>query len=150
MSGHELLSMGFNRGEVILSQALLHAYDKDSSEPFALLKMVLDTGATSTHISKRVLGLVGYGDSMFKLDAKESFAVVGKYTAQTCEIKRLEALGISFGKRTVKVWEPPAGYHIDGIVGMDLIRYFNIEINMDVQKAYINPSQATKALQAKR
>ena len=58
--------------------------------------------------------------------------------------------GLSFNNFEVKVWEPPNGYHVHGIIGMDLLRFFNIFINMDEQIASIECSKATKSLIAKK
>ena len=140
----DLLEISFKNGCCIFVPAYLRPYDGNG--PDRRFELFLDTGASSTHISKELLCRMGYNDSMFTKDKKESFAVIGKYRANLCRIKQFNFCGVSFHNHTVKVWDPPAKHHADGIIGMNILRYFNITINVDIQRVNIEQSQATKAI----
>lgn len=135
----DLLDVNFKRGRCIVAPAILRSHeDNNFGRSF---DFILDTGASSAHISKTVLYQMGYNDAMFTKDKKESFAVIGKYFATLCKVQRLDFCGINFRNHNVKVWNPPAGHHIDGIIGMNILRYFNIYINSDAQRVVIERSQ---------
>ena len=140
----EFLDIRFKKGSSIVVPSILLPYaDKGFGR---MVKLILDTGATSTHISKAVLHQMGYSDTMFTRDDKESFAVIGKYFATLCKVQRLDFCGLNFRNHIVKVWNPPPKHHADGIIGMNILRYFNVSINTDTQKVTIERSQATGAI----
>ena len=134
----------FTKGKVIVFEGKLYP-ENMTLEPRTLW-FALDTGATSTHISKALLNSTGYSDSIFSDDTKESLSVTGPYTAKLCCVRRLGFLGMSLKNLSVKVWDPPGMHHVHGIAGMDLLRFFNIYINMDRQIATFELSEATKSL----
>jgi len=140
----DLLDINFKKGKCIIVSAFLSPYG--SNDIIRRFNLILDTGASSTHISKEFLYRMEYDNTMFTKDKKESFAVIGRYHATLCKVSQINFCGVNFRNRTVKVWNPPTGHHVDGIIGMDILSYFNININMDTQKAYIEQSQSTKAL----
>ena len=140
----ELLDISFKKGSGIAVPATLRPYaNKGFSRE---VKLILDTGASSAHISTEILNQMGYNDTMFTKDKNVSFAVIGKYHATLCKVEGLDFCGIKFNNHTVKVWNPPKDHHADGIIGMSLLKYFNISINVDTQRAVIKQSQATIAM----
>ena len=147
MMQFDLVDIDFTRGNCIVVPAILYPCSKNKNSKFnQITYLILDTGATSVHISKRQLYKLGYNDTMFTKDTKPSFAVTGKYYATLCKTERLDFCGLNFRNHNVKVWNPPAGHHTDGIIGMNILRYFNISINADTQKVIIERSQqATNA-----
>jgi predicted aspartyl protease len=142
----EFIDVEFVKGRCIIVSAKLHSFDTTVVNAFHELNFILDTGATSTHISKASLHYMGYTSSMFTQDTQESFSITGKYTARLCKVRRLDFCGLALRNRTVKVWEPPSNHHVKGVIGMDILRHFNITIDMDTQRAIIERSQAAEAI----
>ena len=139
----DFIDLSFAKGSCIYVPAELHpctAGDKVA----AYVRLILDTGATSTHFSKKILVQMGYSDAMFVKDSTQSFSITGKYTAMLCKVRQLAFCGLNFRNHNVKVWETPAGHHVSGIIGMDILRYFNFSVNMDTQRISIERSQDTE------
>jgi len=73
--------------------------------------------------------------------------IPSKFNAILCKVRRFSFCGLALTNLPIKVWDPPEGHHVDGVIGMDIIRHFNLHINSDTQKVTINWSHATnKAL----
>jgi len=148
MGDIEFLDVDFERGKCIIVPANLYGCpisSTDKPEMPEILSAILDTGASSTHISKKVLLEIGYSEKDFFVDTKTSLSVTGQYTAMMCKVRRIGFCGLTINNFDVKVWEPPANYHVTGIIGMNLLRHYNIHINSDSQRATINHSNATVA-----
>ena len=144
----EFMEKSFERGRCIYVPATLQHHTKTKAGSAYDLFAILDTGATTTHISKHLLFDMGYSEKDFTQDTKTSLSVTGEYKATLCKVRRFIFCGLSLTNLTVKVWELPKGHHVDGIIGMDLIRHYNLHINSDTQKVTIHRSHATnKALQ---
>ena len=141
----DFMDFGFQNGSCIAVPAIVYPHITKNRNTSRSIYLILDTGATSVHISKKLLNSLGYNSTTFEKDTKPSFAVTGKYYATLCKVHRLVFCGINFTNHNVKVWNPPTGHHADGIIGMNLLRYFNISINVDTQRVVIEHSQATKA-----
>ena len=82
----ELLEAALKKGKSIIVPAIL--YSHEDSSVGTTFDFILDTGATSTHISRAVLYQMGYKNTMFAKDSKESFAVIGKYFATLCKVQK--------------------------------------------------------------
>ena len=143
----ELVEIPFKKGLVIVIPVWLYPHNSISKPK--LFKAILDTGATSTHISEAFLNQMGYSSAKFTKDQSPSLSINGQYYADLCKAQQLNFCGVNFNKFTVKVWNPPTKHHVEGVIGMDLLSYFNISINMDTQKVIIKRSQSTNALAQK-
>ena len=144
----EFMEMPFERGRCIVLPATLYPCEKSRVKSTQDLYTILDTGATSTHISRAFLLRMGYTEKDFTQDTKTSLSVTDQYHATLCKVQRLVFCGLTLSNLTVKVWNPPFGHHVDGIIGMNIIRHYNLHINSDTQKVTIHRSHATnKALQ---
>lgn len=139
----DFLDVNFTKGRCITVRATLYSHESGDIADYEIADFVLDTGATSVHISKSLLAQLGYDEKLFYRDKNKSYSVTGEYNALLCKVKQFSFCGVKFRNRVVKVWNPPDGHHVDGIIGMDILSYFNLAINMDTQKATIERSQAT-------
>ena len=141
----ELLEMSFERGKCIVLPITIFSCSKSDINRAYSINAILDTGATSTHVSKKILLEMGYDEKDFRQDTKISLSVTGRYSAMVCRLQKFAFCGLTINDFDVKVWEPPDSYHADGIIGMNVIRYYNLHINSDTQKVTVNRSEATNS-----
>jgi hypothetical protein len=89
--------------------------------------LALDTAASYTHISSDVLDELGY--SPLEGEAITSVrSAIGKETGYTLRVKRFESLGFAFDDFLIHVHDLPAGFGIDGLLGLSFLRHFNCEL----------------------
>jgi predicted aspartyl protease len=90
------------------------------------VRLVLDTGAAATTLTPRVVAKLGY-------DRRDAFrrarvtSAVGAETGYWLHVAEFTALGISTPTFAVTVF-PLGDESIDGLLGMNFLRYFNFEI----------------------
>jgi len=135
MIEHELLDLNIKIGQPFMAIMRIFRHDtpsKDRSE-FEQARFVVDTGASTTHISRKLLSDLGYTD--FSKDTTKSKNTTQVYYADVCHVRKISFGGLSIGNHKVKIFEKDEGSQIDGLIGMDILKYFNINIDHDAMKA---------------
>jgi gag-polyprotein putative aspartyl protease len=91
--------------------------------PTATLKatMILDTGATTTSLSLKVLRLIGYDPGM-AIGQAQLITGTGISTVPLLMVNRLSALGQHAIGLRVLARSLPAGAAADGLLGLDFVR----------------------------
>ena len=91
------------------------------------LSLAFDTAASHTHISSDIIDELGY--SPIEGEAVTSVrSAIGKESGYTLRVKRFESLGFGFDDFLIHVHDLPAGYGIDGLLGLTFLKHFNCEI----------------------
>lgn len=91
------------------------------------LSFVLDTGASMTLLEPGVLDYLGYsvrqaeGPTVIRL-------AIGDEPGFTIRVAAFEALGHQFEDFRVHAHDPPEGYGIDRLLGLNFLRHFNYEV----------------------
>jgi hypothetical protein len=91
------------------------------------LSLAFDTAASHTHISSDIIDELGYS----AIEGEAITAVhsaIGKESGYTLRVKRFESLGFGFDDFLIHVHDLPAGYGIDGLLGLTFLKNFNCEI----------------------
>jgi predicted aspartyl protease len=99
-------------------------------------RMALDTGATFTIISWNAAELLGYTperDSKIKIITASGTEVV-----KSLKINKLSALGYTAKNLKVICHDLPAESAVDGLLGLDFLKNFNLFINFT--KGYVELS----------
>ncbi len=97
-------------------------------------RLALDTGASSTLVSKEILIAIGYDPDI--LPKSVNFTTgSGVESAARVEVSALEALGQMRTKFSVIAHTLPPTASIDGVLGLDFLRY-NV-LTIDFQKGAI-------------
>ena len=87
----------------------------------AILRLALDTGATSTLINKGPLVAVG-NDLASSADQLEVTTGSGIEMVSVVEVQKFSALGQQRSKMTVLAHTLPASAGVDGVLGLDFLR----------------------------
>jgi predicted aspartyl protease len=90
-------------------------------------RLVLDTGAGMTTLKHEVVDALGYSARDGERVASVR-SVVGKETGYTLRVSRLRALGHQEADVLVHAMDLPEGWGIGGLLGLDFLRRFNLEI----------------------
>jgi hypothetical protein len=92
-----------------------------------LLNLALDTAASHTHVLPDVIDELGY--SPVEGEAITSVrSAIGKEPGYMLRVKRFESLGFGFDDFLIHVHDLPAGFGIDGLLGLSFLKRFNYEI----------------------
>jgi len=92
-----------------------------------VVSLILDTGSSFTHLPWRVLQAIGYDPGT----SKEKVKVVtpsGVEFPPRVKVKRIRALGKSVEKVDVLCHDLPPEAKVDGLLGLNFLRNFNIAI----------------------
>ena len=92
-----------------------------------VVSLILDTGSSFTHLPWRVLRAIGYDPGT----SKEKIKVVtpsGVEFPPKVEVKRIRALGKSVEDVEVLCHDLPPEAKVDGLLGLNFLRNFNIAI----------------------
>jgi predicted aspartyl protease len=94
------------------------------------LSLAIDTGSSETVIAPDIVDDLGYsprdGESITTVRA-----AIGKEHGYTLRVARFSALGFTFADYPVHVFDLAAGYGINGLIGLSLLRQFNYEVRSD-------------------
>ena len=93
-----------------------------------VVKLALDTGASSTLIDEESMELIGYSPN----DARGEVDVItgsGVARAPQIEVRRIEALGVERRTLTVLCHDLPAGSPVDGLLGLDFLRKRRLKLD---------------------
>lgn len=108
--------------DLIIVDARLWGRRGDSS-----LALALDTGSSETLVTPDVVDDLGYsprdGEAITTVRA-----ALGKERGYTLRVAQFSALGFTIPDFAVHVFELPAGYGIDGLIGLSFLRRFNYEV----------------------
>lgn len=92
-----------------------------------IVTLILDTGSSFTHLPWRVLQAIGYDPGT----SKERVRVVtpsGGEIPPKVKVKRIRALGESLEDVEVLCHDLPPEAKVDGLLGLNFLRNFNIAI----------------------
>jgi clan AA aspartic protease (TIGR02281 family) len=106
------------------------------------VKLVLDTGASATTLIPEVASKIGYGPQDGYRDATVHTAI-GREYGYWLHVLELDAVGVTTSDFALMVFPLEAG--VDGLLGMNFLRYFNFEIRPAEKRILlelIDPSRA--------
>lgn len=100
-------------------------------------RLVIDTGAAATTLTPTIVERIGYSrNDGYK--AARVHTAVGEERGYWLHVARLDVLGISTPNFAVTVF--PLGHHdLDGLVGMNFLRHFNVEIRPGDRIIHLEP-----------
>jgi predicted aspartyl protease len=93
-----------------------------------IVRLALDTGATSTLINSEIMVLLGY-DPATSPDRIQVTTGSGVELCPRVTVERLEALGKSVNDFPVLSHTLPPTSQVDGLLGLDFFRSFQISID---------------------
>jgi len=93
-----------------------------------IVRLALDTGATSTLINSQIMILLGY-DPATSLHRIQVTTGSGVELCPRVTVQRLEALGKSINDFSVLSHTLPPTSQVDGLLGLDFFRGFQISID---------------------
>jgi predicted aspartyl protease len=93
-----------------------------------IVRLALDTGATSTLINSEIMVLLGY-DPAASPDRIQVTTGSGVELCPRVTVQRLEALGKSVNDFPVLFHTLPPTSQVDGLLGLDFFRGFQISID---------------------
>lgn len=88
----------------------------------AMLRLALDTGATTTLINAAMLVSVGY-DPALAMERSEVTTGSGVEFASIVEVSRISALGEEQEQMPVLCHTLPSSAGVDGVLGLDFLRH---------------------------
>ena len=91
------------------------------------LTLALDTAASHTHVTPDIVDELGYSPAEGEAITAVRSAI-GKETGYMLRVQRFESLGFGFDDFLIHVHDLPAGYGIDGLLGLSFLKRFNYEI----------------------
>lgn len=91
-------------------------------------EMVLDTGATFTIVSSQLVEQLGIDVSKYKRKLDMNTAS-GKIQVPIVNIENVSVKGASAEKLRVAVHDLPEEARVDGLLGLNFLRNFNVEVN---------------------
>lgn len=91
------------------------------------LTLALDTAASHTHITPDITDELGYSPAEGEAITAVRSAI-GRETGYMLRVQRFESLGFGFDDFLIHVHDLPAGFGIDGLLGLSFLKRFNYEI----------------------
>ena len=91
------------------------------------LTLALDTAASHTHVTPDIIDELGYSAAEGEAIASVRSAI-GKETGYMLRVQRFESLGFVVDDFLIHVHDLPAGFGIDGLLGLSFLKQFNDEI----------------------
>lgn len=92
-------------------------------------RLALDTGATETTISRRVLRAIGIDPAQANLGSVPVITGSGRVSVPLVRLIRVEALGQQRIDFIVQAHTLPPGLPIDGVLGLDFIRLYRLVVD---------------------
>lgn len=108
----------------------------------APLRLVLDTGSSETVVIPDIIDDLGYR-------LRDAERLTGVYSAVSMEqgyvrrVSRLSVLGFTFRDVRIHVFDLADRYHIDGLLGLSILRQFNYEIRSAEGRISVEPIART-------
>ncbi len=104
-----------------------------------ILNLALDTAASHTHVQPDIIDELGY--SPVEGEAITSVrSAVGKEPGYMLRVQRFESLGFAFTDFLIHVHDLPAGFGIDGLLGLSFLKHFNYEIRSIEGRILVRPA----------
>lgn len=119
---------------IILNLEVGGINDNDSD----LLPVALDTGASNTTIPPKVATALGYDLSTPKQEV-EIITGGGIVSAKVITVRKLTALGQSVADIDVLCHDLPENSIIDGLLGMNFLEHFDIDISFLTETIELRP-----------
>ena len=119
---------------IVLSLEVGGVNGKDSD----LLPVALDTGASNTTIPPKVATTLGYDLS----DPKQEVEIItggGTVSAKIITVRKLTALGQTVENIDVLCHDLPENSIIDGLLGMNFLEHFDIDISFSTGTIELQP-----------
>lgn len=91
------------------------------------LTLALDTAASHTHVTPDIIDELGYSPAEGEAITAVRSAI-GRETGYMLRVQRFESLGFGFDDFLLHVHDLPAGFGIDGLLGLSFLKRFNYEI----------------------
>jgi predicted aspartyl protease len=91
------------------------------------LTLALDTAASHTHVTPDIIDELGYSPAEGEAITAVRSAI-GRETGYILRVQRFESLGFGFDDFLIHVHDLPAGFGIDGLLGLSFLKRFNYEI----------------------
>jgi predicted aspartyl protease len=91
------------------------------------LTLALDTAASHTHVTPDIIDELGYSPAEGEAITAVRSAI-GRETGYMLRVRRFESLGFGFDDFLIHVHDLPAGFGIDGLLGLSFLKRFNYEI----------------------
>ncbi|HVV87369.1 MAG TPA: retropepsin-like aspartic protease [Kofleriaceae bacterium] len=92
-------------------------------------RLALDTASSTTILTPEFVTLLGY-DQRDVGRRTVIRSAIGSEPGYLLQVKRFTALGLSIADLTVHAHSLPAGYDIDGLLGLSFLRHFNLELRI--------------------
>ena len=92
------------------------------------LRLVVDTGAGPTIIAPELLDELGYSAREHGEQVASTRSIVGREQGYLLRVKQLECLGMLERDFRVYAQDLPAGWDIDGLLGLSFLRLLNYEV----------------------
>jgi predicted aspartyl protease len=92
-------------------------------------RLALDTAATETTLSKRVLGLIGCYSANATYPTVRVIMGNGVVAVPQVTVNTLNALGQQHSDFTVQAHTLPPGLPMDGLLGLDFIRRYRLVVD---------------------
>ena len=100
------------------------------------LLLAIDTGSSETVNAPEHVDQLGYsprdGEAITTVRS-----VVGKEQGYTLRVARFSGLGFEVPDYRIHVFDLPAGYGIDGLIGLSFLRQFNYEIRSGEGRIFV-------------
>jgi predicted aspartyl protease len=91
------------------------------------LMLALDTAASHTHVTPDIIDELGYNPAEGEAITAIRSAI-GRETGYMLRVQRFESLGFGIDDFLIHVHDLPAGFGIDGLLGLSFLKRFNYEI----------------------
>ena len=129
----------FTPGDLILVTAELWGRDRSRT-----VKLALDTGASFTVVTPHVIEMLGYRprDGHRRTTVRTA---IGEEHGYLLTLARFDALGASVPDFDVHVFDLASGYDIDGLIGLNFLRRFDVEVLPLAAQIAIRPASADEA-----
>ena len=105
------------------------------------LALAIDTASAATVIAPYAIEAVGYSRHD-RIAVTKVRSAVGEETGYLLRVARFAALGFVVSDFEVNVFDLVAAYDIDGLVGLNFLRYFDYEIQSVIGRIISRPAMA--------
>ena len=116
----------FRNGQITIASKIYGIYDTNYRD----IKLVLDTGATISGISKNLAVELGY-DLLQHSTTQDFDTAGGTQSLSIITVKQIDFAGSQYREHKILCNEHFDNMFIDGVIGLDILMNYNIDINFD-------------------
>lgn len=116
----------FSNGQITIACRIYGIYDSNYRD----IKLVLDTGATISGISKNIAVELGYDLQQHSI-TQDFDTAGGAQPLSIIPVKQIDFAGSKYKNHIVVCNEHFDEMYINGIIGLDILMNYNISINFD-------------------